>query len=340
MKKLSVKKKYNTQAPKTGGRVLNITYTNGPYTIEAIPKNNFKKSYDSSFFVRRQIAFRRLAIMTAFYKDFGINSPFKNILSKDVTIWFLKKYIIPENQCTVYQNTPKVWVTNNLYDTNNIDVVFSQNTQQPQQQALSIRDCPCFITESLVIHPIIIQTPTFGIQRWNEPTITGVFHQKDTIITEKFKSVIETIDNRAKEWLFQNLKTRYPFSEYRIVFAHTNEHEYYMDFDIVNKIYSTNSLFKYVSINGVDRVGLDLTYDSKVLLFNKDGSSNTETVSGFLTNTKPKGSMKFVKCIVEFKCIRYYRGYVIPIWQVIQILEVEPPTVSIDYGFMSDDENE
>ena len=83
MKRKNVTIETNRYSTQTGGTIINRSAD--PFQkIQVIPKRRFTNSYNRSFFVRRQIALRRLSVMMGFHPRLGKDSPFKLVLSKDV----------------------------------------------------------------------------------------------------------------------------------------------------------------------------------------------------------------------------------------------------------------
>ena len=229
--------------------------------IQVIPTSRFKNSYESNFFVRRQIAIKRLSVMMGFHPRLGSESAFQHVLSKDVTKWFLKKYVTPKNQCFVAISAPKVWITKELVDFNKIDVVFSDNEVKNGVQYFS----PHFITSELVMYPMVIQTPKIGLldnisSLYNgKIDIEGIFDPSQCVLNENFKSVIDMIDMRCKEWIFQHLRSWFPHSQ-SIYANRLGEHEYYMNFDVVNNMYCSSTGCFVKNINTFHKQFFKLTF--------------------------------------------------------------------------------
>lgn len=349
-----VKKVYNTGG---GGQIINISAAE-KMGIRVIPKKRFENSLKQSFFVRRKLIEKQLTIMSGFHPRLGENSPFRQVLSKDVARWWLKHFVTVESQCFVTHAQPKVWTTNQLYENDEIDLIFSDLDSTYNNNTLSMIDTcvPHFITNNLVMHPIILQTPRIGVCESNftkdNTELLCIFNPKDKS-TLNFKEVIKWIDVRCKEWIFMNLRDFIPYNIARQRFMINNnvsEHEYYNNYNNVNNVYADNTLVREdiptYNLTSQSSPGLRLKCEKNPCIFNKDGSKFRGNLAQFLNvdphsyNSCPYSSdnIKWIRCIIILDSLIVCTSGVVPYWKVLHIQPVQAPKTPVEYCFDSDSE--
>lgn len=305
------------------------------HQVQIIPKHRFKECYDSSFFVRRQIGLRRLSVMMGCHPRIGENSPFRNVLSKDVTRWFLKKYINPETQCYVTNKQTKVWIVRELNETD-FDVVFTNLDIKNTVKFFT----PHIITTELVMYPIVIQTPKIALTEWmymsfDKYRLRGIFDRRSTRMIEEFKNNLEIIDMRCREWVLQ--KSESITGKRQVDFGWVNR----FCESSVGKFYIENMAFVNTKGSYTTGTGLSVYVRSTdtVSIFEKDGRPSKATKNKFFgANYENTSGYRWVKLMVVLESYLIHDSGLTPYWKLIQCKEVEPPKTDIEYEFLSSDE--
>jgi len=262
----------------------------------------------------------------------GENSPFRQVLSKDVTRWFLKKYVTPETQCLITTKPTKVWITKELNGTElEYDLVFSDICEKNNIKYFN----PHIITTELTMYPIVIQTPKLGLMDFNymhngKYKLRCVFDPRSNTLTDWFTNSMDMIDIRCKEWIFQNSD--------KIIGRK------YLDWMRVEDYYYPcrgRFLVNELTPGGFNTKGLEFTLrdGEKYSYFDDQGYPSKKTTNKFFgDNYETTGKYKWVKLIITLEAFIISDHGVTPFWKLLQAREVKSPKISPDYGFLSSDE--
>ncbi len=309
----------------TGKALINRS-ANFRQQLSIIPKSRFNTSYNTSFFVRKQIAMRKLSLMMGFHSRLGKNSPFKNVLSKDVARWFIQKYITPETQCFVTTKPSKVWLAKEL-SSQDFDIIFTEVIKNNEIRFFYSH----IITTELVMYPIVIQTPKVclaglvNVRNGIIYKVRGFFDTHAPKYIEQFTTIIDTIDIRCKEWIYQNSD---------IIGRNIN------DWKTIDQYFFPSRNIFLVNVDTYDlnvdySTGLNIKYKNSdnIMLFDKEGCPSKKSKFEFFSRTRI-----WVKMIVVLNSFTISDSSVVfPSWKILQVRETNAPNIPVDYGFIDSD---
>lgn len=309
--------------------------------IKVISTYRFRECINKSPFVQKMIIDKRMSIMQGFHPRLGENSPFNKVLSKDLARWWLKEYVTSNTQCFVTREKPKVWTSKDLYQNDDKDIVFTDLEKVGNSAQVFT---PHLITNKLVMYPIILQTPKFGVYEATSNStnkiITGLFHRKDAN-SKKFKDIIEWIDVRCKEWIFMNLKKFMPYDTARAngLTQTTTQEEYYSNYSSVSNLYYGRSSILEKKLDDKSGIKLNIKYadDNQPNLFDENGYRYKKGLDNFFRGCD-SDNLKWIRCIIIIESLISYNLKIKPYFKVLQIQSCEPPKVDPDYLFDSEDE--